>query len=105
MAPGCQCSGTDSAATVAGRKEASALRGLLGWARDQELLDVVPTVELPHRGAGTRQHTRQPVPLSPSEVAAILAQLPETALSGAGGWYQSLLKRGILTKSKGENGR
>lgn len=59
------------------RKEASALRGLLGWARDQELLDVVPEVELPHRGAGTRQHTRRPVPLSPAEVAAILAQLPE----------------------------
>lgn len=64
------------------RKEASALRGLLGWAREQDLLPEVPQVEIPRRAAGVRQRTRQPVPLSPEEVAAVLAQLPDRAARG-----------------------
>jgi integrase len=65
------------------RKEASAMRGFLGWARDQDLLQEVPLVELPRRAAGVRQRDRKPVPLSPEEVRAILAQLPERNRAGA----------------------
>jgi integrase len=58
------------------RKEKSALSGFLRWCLDQELLAEVPALSLPARAAGTRQRDRRPVPLSPEEVARLLAALP-----------------------------
>ncbi len=52
-----------------------------------------------------RRLTSAPRWLEPLFVAAMDADLVPGEPLGAGGWYQSLLKREILTKSKGKNGR
>ena len=59
------------------RKEAGALRGFLRWCKEQGLLREVPDISLPSRAPGTRQKERRAVLLSPEEVAALLAHLPE----------------------------
>lgn len=59
------------------RKEVAGLRGFLRWAHERGLLPAVPPIALPLRSPGTRQRTRRPVPLSPAEVRALLAALPE----------------------------
>ena len=52
--------GETTRATV--RKERSALRGFLIWAKEAELLEAVPAVELPRRNAGTRARRRRGSP-------------------------------------------
>jgi integrase len=60
------------------RKEASALRGLLAWLKEEKVIAEVPVFELPPKKAGQRARKRRvPVPLSVREVRAILAFLPE----------------------------
>lgn len=60
------------------RKEASALRGFLGWLKEQKVIGEVPAFELPPKAPGKRaQKRRIPVPLSAREVRALLELLPE----------------------------
>lgn len=67
------------AKTVA--KELSALRNFFGWLVESGQLAEVPDVpEVPKRALGVRSGTQRekPVVLSPEQVAAFLAELPET---------------------------
>lgn len=61
------------------RKEVGAMRGLLGWAKEEGLVAAVPLIELPRRAPGTRQRRRRPVPLSPEQVRQLLAHVPEVS--------------------------
>lgn len=61
------------------RKELSALRGLLLWAHEELLLPELPAPpRLPPRAVGTRASHRpeRATPLTPEQVAAVLAALP-----------------------------
>lgn len=57
------------------RKELSALSGLLKWALDEHLIDVLPAWKAP-RGKSSRGES---VSLSPAEVEAVIALLPTRA--------------------------
>lgn len=64
------------------RKEASALRSLTRWAQRAALISWTVTVpSVPKRALGNRQHAKRKraaaVELSPAEVRAIIAKLPE----------------------------
>jgi len=65
------------------RKELSALRGLASWAHTQGLIDKLPSIpSIPKKALGTK-HTKKrrskAIPLTPEEVEAFLAALPERA--------------------------
>ena len=63
------------------RKEASALRGFLGWLKDGTILADVPVVELPSKAKGVRaKRRREPVPLAHEEALQIVRALPALAL-------------------------
>jgi integrase/recombinase XerD len=71
------------------QKEASALRGLLLWCEEQGLIPVAPPPPvLPPKATGTRATTRPEgtTALSPAQVSAILAHLPEWSSEREGAW-------------------
>ena len=81
-------------------KELSALRGFLGWCREQGHLAEVPMIESPsRRSVGTTKFDRKVVELEPCEVEAILGQLPER--TGHGGkpkaFYVAMWETGLRT--------
>lgn len=66
-------------------KELSAMRGFLGWLVERgQLAELPPKVELPRRALGVRSGTQREhaVELSPAQVVAFLAELPERTPTG-----------------------
>lgn len=71
------------------RKELSALRGLLLWCEEQGLIPAAPPPpQLPPGALGVRASTRREraTDLSPAQVSAILAHLPEWSSEREGAW-------------------
>lgn len=66
------------------RKELSALRGFVGWAAERGKLPLIPIPGVPKRAVGTKYKKRRrsaAIELTPGEVEAIIAHLPEWSSS------------------------
>lgn len=69
------------------QKEIGALRNFLEWCREQHVVDAPPVPKLPKRAMGVRAVTRksQATEMTPAEVEAWLAELPERSPGKKGG--------------------
>ncbi|MFO0683927.1 MAG: tyrosine-type recombinase/integrase [Sandaracinus sp.] len=85
------------------RKEASAMRGFLGWCKTQGYISVVPSITSPSkRVQGTRDTSkdrkRHAQVLAVEEVEAVLAALPERQVRGKGrprAYYTLMFETGL----------